>query len=56
MNFFDSAYQFISDAWSEFSDTVEELGAFVIAVVLILTFPLWVVPYKIIKKRGKHDE
>ncbi len=49
MSFFDSAYQFISDMWSEISDAVEELGAFLIAIVLVITFPVWVIPYKLVK-------
>lgn len=57
---FDEAYKriidFLSDVGDVCFDIVTDIGALIFAVVIYGTFPLWVVPYKIRKKRGKHNE
>lgn len=43
---FDLAYEHFCDAMAGF----EELAACLIAALILLTTPLWVIPYMIIKK------
>lgn len=43
---FDLAYEYFCDAMAGF----EELAACMIAALILLTTPLWVIPYIIIKK------
>lgn len=56
----DEAYKRITDFSSDVGDVcfdiVTDIGAFILAIVIYGTFPLWVIPYKIARKRKKPEE
>ena len=62
MKVFDEAYERVQDFFENVSESavlfVCELGAFLFAIIIYSTLPIWVVPYKIAKKRKKstHEE